>query len=59
MTDKGGRDMEKDLYGQPGGYVCLLSKNTLDKPCPVCGETLVRQAYLGGNIYFCPGCQRE
>jgi formamidopyrimidine-DNA glycosylase len=59
MTDKGGRDTEKDLYGQSGGYVCLLSKNTLDKPCPVCGESLVRQAYLGGNIYFCPGCQRE
>lgn len=59
MTDKGGRDTEKDLYGQPGGYVCLLSKNTLDKPCPVCGGTLVRQAYLGGNIYFCPTCQPE
>lgn len=59
MTDKGGRDTEKDLFGQPGGYVCLLSKNTLDKPCPVCGGTLVRQAYLGGNIYFCPECQAE
>jgi formamidopyrimidine-DNA glycosylase len=59
MIDKGGRDTEKDLYGQPGGYVCLLSKNTLDKPCPICGGTLVRQAYLGGNIYFCPGCQPE
>ncbi len=59
MTDKGGRDTEKDLYGRPGGYVCLLSKNTLDKPCPVCGGTLVRQAYLGGNIYFCPDCQPE
>jgi formamidopyrimidine-DNA glycosylase len=59
MTDKGGRDTEKDLFGQPGGYICLLSKNTLDKPCPVCGGTLVRQAYLGGNIYFCPECQVE
>lgn len=59
MTEKGGRDTEKDLYGQPGGYACLLSKNTLDKPCPICGGTLVRQAYLGGNIYFCPGCQPE
>lgn len=59
MTDKGGRDTEKDLYGRPGGYLCLLSKNTLDKPCPVCGGGLVRQAYLGGNIYFCPSCQPE
>ena len=59
MTDRGGRDTEKDLYGQPGGYPCLLSKNTLDKPCPICGGALVRQAYLGGNIYFCPVCQPE
>lgn len=59
MAEKGGRDTEKDLYGQPGGYPCLLSKNTLDKPCPVCGSALVRQAYLGGNIYFCPACQPE
>lgn len=57
MTEKSGRDTEKDLYGNPGGYKCTLSKNTLDKPCPVCGDTLVRQAYLGGNIYFCPTCQ--
>jgi len=59
MTDKGGRDTEKDLYGQPGSYPCRLSKNTLDKPCPVCAGTLMRQAYLGGNIYFCPNCQPE
>ncbi len=59
MTDLGGRDTEKDLYGQPGGYPCRLSKNTLDKPCPLCGGALVRQAYLGGNIYFCPACQPE
>ncbi len=59
MTDKGGRNTEKDLYGQPGGYPCLLSKNTLDKPCPVCSGALIRQAYLGGNIYFCPACQPE
>jgi formamidopyrimidine-DNA glycosylase len=59
MTAKGGRDTEKDLFGQPGGYRTILSKNTLDKPCPVCGGELQRQAYLGGNIYFCPGCQKE
>jgi len=25
--------------------------------CPVCGAAIVRQAYLGGNVYFCPVCQ--
>ena len=57
MTRGGGRDTEKDLYGQAGGYRTILSRNTLDKPCPVCGGALIREAYLGGNIYFCPGCQ--
>lgn len=57
MTDQGGRDTEKDLFGNPGGYVVRLSKNTLKHPCPVCGGTLARQAYLGGNVYFCPNCQ--
>lgn len=57
MTAKGGRDTEKDLFGCPGGYKTLMSAKTLQKPCPVCGGKLVRQAYLGGNVYFCPNCQ--
>ena len=57
MTRAGGRDTEKDLYGQANGYRTILSRNTLDKPCPACGGALIREAYLGGNIYFCPGCQ--
>jgi formamidopyrimidine-DNA glycosylase len=58
MTEQGGRDTEKDLFGEPGGYVTRLSKNTLDKPCPKCGGTIIKQAYLGGSIYFCDGCQK-
>jgi formamidopyrimidine-DNA glycosylase len=58
MTDEGGRDTEKDLFGEQGGYKTRLSKNTLGKPCPVCGEKVVKQAYMGGSIYFCPGCQK-
>jgi len=57
MKDKGGRDTEKDLFGQKGGYQTILSKNTLLSPCFACGSNLVRQAFLGGNIYFCPVCQ--
>lgn len=57
MTEAGGRDTEKDLLGQPGGYRTLLSAKTLPFPCPHCGGALVRQAYLGGNVYFCPHCQ--
>lgn len=58
MRDAGGRDTEKDLYGQAGGYRTILSRNTLAYPCLVCGGPLRRQAYLGGNIYFCPNCQQ-
>jgi formamidopyrimidine-DNA glycosylase len=57
MRKNGGRDTEKDLFGSKGGYKTILSANTLKDPCPVCGSTLVREAYLGGNIYFCPVCQ--
>lgn len=58
MTEKGGRDTEKDLFGEPGGYLTKLSKNTLNNPCPVCGGRIIKQAYMGGSIYFCAGCQR-
>ena len=57
MTVKGGRDTEKDLFGASGGYATVMSNKTLEKPCPGCGGTIVRQAFLGGNVYFCPSCQ--
>lgn len=57
MKDQGGRDTEKDLFNQKGGYKTILSKNTLSAPCSACGSQLVREAYLGGNIYYCPLCQ--
>jgi formamidopyrimidine-DNA glycosylase len=58
MTAQGGRDTTKDLFGEPGGYITKLSQATVGKPCPVCGGTIVKQAYMGGSIYFCDGCQR-
>ena len=57
MADRGGRDTEKDMLGEPGGYRVLLSKNTCSDPCPVCGGTIVKEAYLGGAVYYCPTCQ--
>ena len=58
MCDGGGRDTEKDLFGNPGGYKTILSSKTLAYPCRVCGSGLRREAFLGGNIYFCPVCQK-
>lgn len=57
MAAAGGRDTEKDLFGRPGGYRVLLSKNTYAEPCPVCGGAIVKEAYLGGAVYYCPHCQ--
>jgi len=57
MRDNGGRDTERDLFGKAGGYRTILSSKTLIYPCPACGGGLAREAYLGGNIYFCPVCQ--
>jgi len=57
MASRGGRDVEKDLFGNPGGYACILSSNTYRNPCPVCGSEIVKEAYLGGSVYYCPVCQ--
>jgi formamidopyrimidine-DNA glycosylase len=57
MTDMGGRDTERDFFGHSGGYKTLLSKNTVKDPCPNCGNAIVKEAYLGGAVYFCPTCQ--
>ena len=57
MTEQGGRDTEKDLFGRAGGYKTLLSKNTVKDPCPRCGGSIKKEAYLGGAVYYCEGCQ--
>ena len=58
MTSNGGRDTERDLFGCPGGYKTKLSAKTKNEPCPVCGDDITKEAFVGGNIYFCPTCQK-
>jgi len=58
MTAMGGRDTENDLLGRPGAYKTRLSKNTIGQPCPLCDTLIEKEAYLGGSIYYCAGCQR-
>jgi formamidopyrimidine-DNA glycosylase len=58
MTAEGGRDTEKDVFGSVGGYKTILSKNTWHYQCPRCGGSIVREAYMGGNEYYCTTCQR-
>lgn len=57
MADQGGRDTEKDLFGNPGGYQTYLSKKTAFTPCVKCGYELHKGNYMGGTIYYCEHCQ--
>lgn len=59
MVEKKGRDTEKDLLDQPGGYRTKMSRKTLGTNCPKCGSQIQKASYLGGSIYYCPHCQRE
>lgn len=58
MTVNGGRDTQTDLHGNPGGYGTILSAKTWKNSCPRCGGTIVKEAYLGGTVYYCSNCQR-
>ncbi|NLI22364.1 MAG: endonuclease VIII [Clostridiales bacterium] len=57
MAALGGRDVETDLYGRPGGYHTRCSRKTEGTPCPVCGTVIVKESYMGGAVYYCPTCQ--
>jgi Formamidopyrimidine-DNA glycosylase len=57
MAAQGGRDTERDLFGAPGGYRTILSAKNTEQICPVCNAFIKREAFLGGNIYYCPNCQ--
>ena len=58
VSDLGGRDTEKDLFGAYGEYKTKMSKNTYKKPCPNCLSEIKKEAYLGGSIYYCSECQK-
>lgn len=57
MAYSGGRNTEKDLFGQPGGYPVVMSAANKEKPCPTCGTKIQKESYMGGSIYVCETCQ--
>lgn len=57
MALQGGRNTETDLWGARGGYQTQLCSKTSGKPCPVCASDIIKEAYMGGSIYYCPQCQ--
>lgn len=57
MVRLGGRDTEKDLFGKPGGYATIMSNKHAGDYCPSCGGMIIKEAYLGGSVYYCDRCQ--
>lgn len=55
MINQKGRASEKDIYGE-AGYFKLFSSFA---SCPVCSNPIIKEAYLGGSIYYRPSCQKE
>lgn len=59
MILQGGRDTETDLFGKHGNYKTILSRNTLNNPCPRCGNSIIKDTSNGGGaVYYCPTCQK-
>ena len=58
VIKQGGRYDELDLYNARGGYVRLMDKNAVGRPCPECGGEIEKIQYLGGACYFCANCQQ-
>lgn len=57
MIRLGGRSTEKDLFGKPGGYQVVMFSKNKGKPCPFCGDEILKESYLGGSVYYCQVCQ--
>lgn len=57
MANLGGRDAEKDLFGNSGKYKTLAGKTSKGLPCLVCGGNIKKENYMGGCIYYCGNCQ--
>lgn len=58
MVDQGGRDTEKNIYGENGNYKTILSSKSYKNGCVACKGEIKKEQYLGGSIYYCPNCQK-
>lgn len=54
---KNGRHSELDLFGNRGDYMPKMSSKSVGKRCSRCRRLIRKETYMGGNFYYCPGCQ--
>ncbi len=57
VIEMGGRYDEFDLYGNRGGYVRIMDRHAVGRPCPECGGAVKKIQYLGRACYCCSACQ--
>lgn len=55
----GGKQGFRDLYGAPGGYQPAMGSAMKGQSCPACGSTIQKLSLGGGDVFVCPGCQRD
>jgi formamidopyrimidine-DNA glycosylase len=58
VIENGGRNDEMDLFGHPGGYIRLMDRHAVGKPCPRCSRPIEKMQFMGGSCYFCSNCQQ-
>jgi formamidopyrimidine-DNA glycosylase len=58
--EKGTFAYEQDFFGRKGGYTMddFLVGYKENKPCPVCGETIVSLKTGSTSSFICPVCQK-
>lgn len=54
----GGKDQFFDFYDKQGSYVAAMGSNMKDQLCLACGTEVSRLSLGGGQVYFCPNCQK-
>ena len=54
----GGKDNWKNLFGNYGRHTPVMGPNMKGKECPRCGAAIEKIAHGGGQVYFCPRCQK-
>jgi formamidopyrimidine-DNA glycosylase len=54
----GGKDQFLDLYGKQGRYTPAIGSNMNGKTCIECGASIEKLSLGGGQVFFCPKCQK-
>jgi formamidopyrimidine-DNA glycosylase len=54
----GGKDQFTDFHAKQGSYTPAMGPNMKDKTCLTCKTPIEKLSLGGGQVYFCPKCQK-